>query len=343
MTLSELQDQGYDITRKEYMALQSRVNKELKTALDKARSELRKLYDKLDGVKPEDYYVTAVKFDRLTKLQNSLIKEYNRAARASGTVMENASKVAINNAFYRQQFAAVLGTSVLDDVNIVFTTLPTEVIEASVYGTAAKIKEAYGTASDYIPKSGTFLEAVLDKNRQADVDKIRTAVTQALTQGEGYQKASGRIKKILDTTATNAQRIMRTEGHRNQMSGQYAMTQNAKSQGVEMRRQIVSVLDDRTRPQSAQVDGLMENDDGFFEYPGQLVKMPGNSGVPGWDINDRESVINIIDGVPPTTRRARIPSGPNKGETDIISFRSFDEWAKENGLTRNRYGQLLKT
>jgi len=99
------------------------------------------------------------------------------------------------------------------------------------------------------------------------------------------------------------------------------------------------VIGDRTRPQSAQVDGRMENDDGFFKYPGgALVKIPGNSGVPGWDINDRESVINIIDGVPPTTRRAR---DPVTGETDIISFRSFDEWAKENGLTRNRYGQLL--
>lgn len=341
MTLKELQDQGYDITRREYMGLHKRVTDELKVALDESRKKLRALYDKLDEVKPEDYYVTAVKYDRLTKLESDLIKAYKKAAKRSGTLIKNGAELAISNAYYRQQFAAVLGTSVLEDVNLVFTVLDKNVIEASVYGTATKIRDKFGKAGDYVAKSGILLEAVLDKNMQADVDKIRSEVTQALTQGEGYRKASGRIKKILDTTATNAERIMRTEGHRNQMSGQYAMTRQAREQGVEMRRQIVSVLDDRTRPQSAQVDGLKENDEGFFEYPGgALVKIPGNSGVPGWDIYDRESVINIIDGVEPTTRRAR---DPVTGETDIISFRRFDEWAKEKGLTKNRYGQLMKT
>jgi len=339
MTLRELQDQGYNITRREYMALHGRVTSELKTALDESRRKLRKLYDKLDSVKPEDYYVTAVKFNRLTRLQDDLIRAYNSAARRSGTVIQNAAELAISNAYYRQQFAMVLGTSVLDEVNMVFTVLPSEVIEASVYGTATRIRERFGTASDYIPKSGTFLEAVLDRNRQADVDKIRTAVTQALTQGEGYQKAAARIKTILDTTATNAERIIRTEGHRNQTSGQYALTQEARAQGIQTRRQILSVLDSRTRPQSAEVDGQMENDDGYFVYPGgALVRIPGNSGVAAWDINDREAVIDVIDGVEPTVRRAR---DPITGETDIISFASFDEWASDNGLTKNDYGQLI--
>jgi AraC-like DNA-binding protein len=339
LTLRELQDQGYNITRREYMALHGRVTQELKTALDESRRKLRKLYDKLDSVKPEDYYVTAVKFNRLTRLQDDLIRAYNAAARRSGTVIQNAAEVAISNAYYRQQFAMVLGTSVLDNVDMVFTVLPSEVIEASVYGTATKIRERFGKASDYIPQSGTFLERVLDRNRQADVDKIRTAVTQALTLGEGYQKAARRVKDILDTTATNAERIIRTEGHRNQVAGQYAMTQEARAQGVEVTRRIESVLDDRTRPQSVQVDGRYENDEGYFEYPGgALVKMPGNSGVAGWDINDREAVIDIIEGVEPTVRRAR---DPVTGETEIISYRSFNEWAAGNGLRKNRYGQWV--
>lgn len=304
MTLKELQEQGYDITREEYMALHGRVTSELKTALDDSRRKLRKLYDKLDSVKPEDYYVTAVKYNRLSKLEDDLIKAYKAAARKSGTAIKNASELAISNSYYRQQFAATLGVSTLEDVNMIFTTLPEEVVKTSVYGTATKFNEKFGKPNDYVAKSGTLLEAVLDKNRQADVDKIRTAVTQALTNGEGYQKASGRIKKVLDTTATNAERIMRTEGHRNQLSGQYAMTQQAREQGVNMVRQIVSVLDSRTRPQSAQVDGLKENEDGVFIYPGGVpVRVPGNSGVPGWDINDREAVIDVIDGVEPTTRR----------------------------------------
>lgn len=339
MTLNELQEQGYDITRKEYMALHRRVTEELRNALDESRRQLRRLYDSLDSVKPEDYYVTAVRLNRLTQLQNGLIEAYNQAARRSGDVIRNASELAISNAFYRQQFAMVLGTSVLEDVNMTFATLPRDVIEASVYGTATQIRDRYGVASDYIPKSGTLLEAVLDRNRAADVDKIRTAVTQALTLGEGYQKAARRIKTILDTTATNAERIIRTEGHRNQTAGQYAMTMEARAQGVPVRRRISSVLDSRTRPQSVQVDGKYENDDGLFEYPGgALVRVPGNSGVAGWDINDREAVIDVIEGVEPTVRRVR---NPVTGETDIISWASFDEWARAEGLRKNEYGQWV--
>ena len=338
MTLRELQEQGYDITEREYMALHGRVTRELRTALDESRRRIRELYDALDSVKPEDYYVTAVRLNRLTRLQDDLVTAYNVAARRSGAAIQNAAELAITNAYYRQQFALVLGTSVLDDVNMVFAALPGDVVQASVYGTATRIGERYGVASDYIPKSGTFLKAVLDRNKAADVDKIRTAITQALTLGEGYQKAAGRIKTILDTTATNAERIIRTEGHRNQTAGQYAMTQEARAQGVEVRRQILSVLDSRTRPQSVIVDGRMENDDGYFQYPGELVKIPGNSGKAKWDINDREAVIDVIDGVEPTVRRAK---NPVTGESEIISFRSFDEWARGNGLNQNDYGQWV--
>lgn len=346
MTLQELQDQGYELTKKEYLALHKEVTKELKTALYNSRKKLRKLYDKLEGVKPEDYFNEAVKFRRLEKLNSELEKAYMAAAKKSGEVIEESAKLGISNSFYRQQFALKLGSS-LTDVNLTFTTLPNEVIETSVYGSLTawqKMGEAakrrYGDAKNYVPQSGTLLEAVLDDNRRKDLRKLRSAITKSLTNGEGYRKASKRVKDVFDTTATNALRIIRTEGHRNAMAGSLAMNSAAKDQGLGVRRQIVSVLDDRTRPQSAQVDGVIENEDGYFTYPGGvLVKNPGNSGVPGWDINDRESVINIIDGVEPTVRRAR---DPETGKTDLISWQSFDEWADSNGLKYNASGRLVR-
>jgi hypothetical protein len=102
---------------------------------------------------------------------------------------------------------------------------------------------------------------------------------------------------------------------------------------------VVAVLDDRTRPQSAQVDGEYENEDGFFEYPGGvLVRVPGNSGVAAWDINDREVVVDEVEGLEPETRRVR---NPETGRNEVISWRNFRTWAQENGLKRNAYGQYL--
>jgi len=320
------------------MALGKEVQRELKTALDDSRAQLRQLYDQIGGVGPDDYYVTAVRRG-LSSTQDSIASTYTRAAMRSGDLIVSASALAISNNFYRQQFAVVLASSLVPDFRFTFVVLPPEVIAASVYGTATEIRSGYGKLADYVPKSGTFIETVLDRNRRVDLDNIRTAVTQALTRGEAYPAAARRLKRVFDTSASNAMRIIRTEGHRCQIAGQYALTEQARAQGLDVVRQIDSVLDSRTRPQSATVDGRQEDDRGYFRYPGgALVRMPGNSGVPAWDINDREAVINVIGGVSPTVRRAR---DPVTGKTDIISYRSFDEWAAGNGLTTNVYGQLV--
>jgi len=222
-----------------------------------------------------------------------------------------------------------------------FAVLSEDVIEASVYGTQEVWRNRFGVPSDYIPKSGALLRSILDDNRQADVRRLRRAITASLTQGESYTKAARRVKDILDTSASNAIRIMRTEGHRNALAGQYALKRHAQEEGVDARRRIVAVMDDRTRPQSAQVDGEVENENGLFEYPGGvMVRTPGNSGVARWDINDRESTVMDIEGVEPTVRRGRNPA---TGENEIMSFRGFEEWRREHNLTKNRYGQIMES
>lgn len=339
MTFEQLQQRGAELTEAEYMAGRREVTRALKDALDESRRRMRTLYDKLEGVSPEDYFNEAVKFRRLQSLENQIIAAYRTAARNSGQAIEASAEVAISNSYYRQQYAHVLGASLIE-ASVTVPVLRQEVIDASVYGTQELWNNRFGRTADYVPKSGTLLEALLDERRAADVEKLRRAITQSLILGESYTKASRRIKDILDTSASNALRIIRTEGHRNAMAGQYAAKASAQEDGLPVRRQIVSVLDSRTRPQSVRVDGRFENDDGLFEYPGGvMVRIPGNSGVAGWDINDREGVVMSIEGVDPTVRRAR---DPVTGENEIISWQRFDEWAQAQGLTRNRYGQIIE-
>lgn len=339
MTFEELQQQGYDITKREYMAGREAVVRSLRESLDDIRSRIRKLYDKLENVSPENYFNEAVKYRRLASLEKQVTKAYQKAARSVGRTVEGHAKVGIANNYYRQQFALKLGSS-LTDANMSFAVLPDEVIQASVYGTESIWRNRFGTPADYQPRSGALLRAVLADNRDADLRKLRQAITQSLTRGEPYREAARRVKDVLDTSASNAMRIIRTEGHRNAVAGQLAAKRHAQEEGVEARRRIVSVMDSRTRPQSARVDGRRENEDGMFEYPGGLlVRAPGNSGVAGYDINDRETVVMDIPGVEPNVRRAR---DPVTGETDIISYRNFDTWAREQGLTRNRYGQIME-
>jgi hypothetical protein len=48
--------------------------------------------------------------------------------------------------------------------------------------------------------------------------------------------------------------------------------------------------------------------------------------------------VDIINDEPITIRRGR---NPKTGKNEVFSFKDFGEFAKDNGLKKNKYGQLL--
>jgi hypothetical protein len=71
---------------------------------------------------------------------------------------------------------------------------------------------------------------------------------------------------------------------------------------------------------------------------------PGTTGNPSYDINDREGVGDLVNGEEPSIRRGRNPvKNPKTGkyETEVFSYKTFDQWAKDNNLTKNKYGQII--
>lgn len=338
MTFEEIQKSAYTLTEREVKAISRQMAADYGAAIKVIDKELNKLYLKtLSGIKPENYFAIASKYDRLEKMLVKLEKEYLIAARAAGRKIEQAAELSLSNLYYRQMYAV----NWIPEASSVFVALNPKVLEAAVYGQAVawdNLVKRYGDRADYMPQAGTLLEELIKKRRPQVLADIRSNIRQGLIQGKGYRETARKVRDVMGTDLNNALRIVRTESNRNMNIGNLAMNRTAKDAGVDVKRQIVSVLDDRTRPQSAQVDGLQENEDGYFEYPGGvLVRTPGNSGIARWDINDRESVINIVGGVQPTVRRAR---NPVSGETDLISWGNFDDWRRENGLSKNKYDQL---
>lgn len=339
MTLEELFLKSYDLTEAERKALDKRMIAEYQKALGEIDKRLKEVHlNVLSGVKKEDYYNEMVKFNRLKKLSADIQKDYLKAANNVGSLQKEAAELSISNLYYRQLYAI----DWTQTTNQVFTVLPRAVIEASVYGSQEAwrlIADEYGDPKAYLPQSGTLLEAVMKKNKAVDLQALESKLTQALIQGKGYRATVKDIKDVMETSTAKAMRIAATEGHRNMMAGNYAMTNIARENGVDVKRKILSVLDLKTRPQSVQVDGLVENDDGYFIYPDDVrVRIPGNSGVARWDINDRESVVNIVDGEGPELRRAR---NPVTGKNEIIDFQSYEQWAKDNNLKKLASGKWV--
>jgi hypothetical protein len=176
-------------------------------------------------------------------------------------------------------------------------------------------------------------------NRIKSLQNIQTSITQGLIQGKSFQQTAKDVKKVLDSTASQALTVVRTESIRNMNAGAFANHNQSVAQGIKMQRQILSVLDDRTRPQSQTIDTRIADKDGFFTYPGGiLVSFPGNSGVAAFDINDRETVIEIIDGQSPELRRGR---NPLTGKNEVMSFKSYSDWMDDNEFAQNKTGRWV--
>lgn len=292
----------------------------------------------LSGVNPENYYDELLKYNRYRALQASINRDYATAARRAGKIQFQAGETALGNMYYENMYAVNWFSD-----KPYFGIINQKVIDVSVYGTPEvweSIKASNRARySPYLPQYGTLSE-LLEANAANDLKKINQALTQGLRSGASYQDVSRDMRRIFNTTAANALRIARTEGNRNLNSGAFANTQRAVAAGINLERMYIATLDDRTREQSGDMDGQIRRADKPFEYGGLSWFIPGNSGNPAYDINDRCTTVDMVDGKPPTLRRGRNPA---TGENEVASFRSFDDWMKENDLKRNASGKIVQS
>ena len=164
------------------------------------------------------------------------------------------------------------------------------------------------------------------------IQALEATLETSINQGLGINQIVLNITEVLGSSIDRADRVLRTESHRLSELAHNEELSDAQEQGVNTQMTLLAVLDDRTRPQSAQMDG-QKSDDGEFEYPDGTIAIPGNTGIPEYDINDRERSIQTIDDISPALRRTR--------EDGIIPFTSYRDWAKSKGLTKNVYGATL--
>ena len=350
MNLQQMNETGYDNTANEIKKFNSLLAKEYRMALDSIRLDLQDLYNKVTEKytpielgkilknNPAFLYTESLKFDRLQSLQKKVQDQYIKTSIKAGFMTVEASKQAITNNFYAQQF----GTIFASGKPLSFTVLNPIVVEVSVLGTMQAwdnlAKQIYGKSGAYIPKYGT-LSSILTKNRKADLLKIQSAITQGLIQGKSYVKTSMAVKEVLDSATYQALRIVRTETARNLNSGAYASHNILLSKNVPLKRMAIETLDTRTRQQSQFIDGDLTDDNDQFTYPAGLkVDIIGNSGFGKYDINERGRSVEIIEGEEPEERRGRNPA---TGKNELMSFVDYDTWAKNNGLTKNATGRWI--
>lgn len=203
------------------------------------------------------------------------------------------------------------------------------------------------------PLSKLMDSAQMQTSRSVDIQQLYTTIVSGIDQGSslpninrqldidlGYRDAQGKWiadKELRRGQQYKTRRILRTEISRirNQANTDQWINQQDI---VPSNLQLVETLDNRTRSQSARMDGQFANKEGKFKFPNGQFSFVGQSGVAKWDINDRATTINVDPEYPP---ESRIERDPKTGKNKIVPYKNFETYAKDNNLKRNIYGQVL--
>jgi len=195
--------------------------------------------------------------------------------------------------------------------------------------------------------------AKLQTGRSIDLEQIYTNIVSGVEQGLSLPKINRQLDQVLgyrdsagkwiaDPSLRKGQtykttRTLRTETLRMRATADTDQWIN-QQEIVPSKLQLIETLDDRTRAQSAQMDGQIANKEGKFKFPEVGYKFAHNSGVAKFDINDRSTTITLDEEFPP---ESRIERDPVTGENKVVPYKDFRTFAKEKGMTHNKFGEEL--
>ena len=344
MNYQNFVNEGYLLTEREREAIESAIVKQYDTALKNIQDKMGAMIAKAreDGVSPKDQYNWAIQYNRLDNLKAQIYDEYKKLGRTVERLQIEAFDLSFSNQYYRTAYQ-------LDWSNpLTFSPLDPNLVRYAMTGELEAwkaIKTAIGAVSNYTPVAGT-LKALIAANQDRALNAIWAQVNAGLINGEGITAIAKRLRTIIggvyngqvDGDLYKALRIAHTEGHRAQNMAELARSYEAREQGLEVEKMWDATLDSAVRPEHARLDGKRVPIDGKWNMAGYEVSHPGDPSLPpSLSINCRCHSVTVTKEYEPKARRGR---DPVTGQNQVFDYKTFEQWAKEKGLKRNKYGKL---
>jgi hypothetical protein len=318
---------------KEIVAIYSDLN-------DTIQAELLKIYKKYDLPKatPEETIAfmqgkisasDGRRISRLQATQESIASSMRAALIKKDKLIEKTAVEMYQNGYYWNAWATTNAVG----VDIAWPLIDEAMIKKAVYDNPFSVFQISSSSKGALSKVNK-----LQWDRQLAIQRVTRELEMAAGRGDSLQVLARKLdvifgfrdavtgKLIKDGLNKRGEtwkslRVSRTELHRLFEAGHLDEFYAAENEGVNTRLQYVATLDNRTRPQSASMDGQISNAEGQFQYPDGQWYYLGNTGVAEWDINDRCSQIQVIDGITPPLRRIK-----GRG---VVQYTTFDEWVDE--------------
>ncbi len=158
--------------------------------------------------------------------------------------------------------------------------------------------------------------------------QITASVTSSILQGKGIGKIADDLQsRMQDMSRASAIRTARTAITAAQNAGRLDSYKAAQDMGIELKKQWLATLDNRTRHAHAVLDGQTVDVDKPFKVDGYEIMYPGDSSAPGYLVyNCRCTQVAVLDDVDTSggMRRAR---DPVTGESVLVKDMTYVEWA----------------
>jgi hypothetical protein len=344
MNWRNFQNEGYLLTEAERQAIESAIVAQYDVALKNINDKLGSMISKAReaGISPKDQYNWSIQYNRLESLKAQIYDEYKKLGRTVERLQIEAFDLSFSNQYYRTSFQ-------LDWADpLTFTPLDPNLVRYAMTGELEAwkaIKTAIGAADNYVPVAGT-LKALIAANQEKAIRDIWAQVNAGLINGEGITAIAKRVQNIVGGVYDGkvygdlykALRIAHTEGHRAQNMAELARGYEAREQGLDVEKMWDATLDNAVRPEHAALDGKRVPIDGTWNMAGYEVSHPGDPSLPpSLSINCRCHSVTVTKEYKPNARRGR---DPVTGQNEVFSYKNFEEWAKEKGLKKNKYGKL---
>lgn len=337
-------NEGYLLTEAERAAIESAIVKQYDVALKNIQDKMGAMIAKAReaGISPKDQYNWVIQYNRLDNLKAQIYDEYKKLGRTVERLQLEAFDLSFSNQYYRTAYQLDWSDP------ITFSPLDPNLVRYAMTGELEAwkaIKTAIGAVSNYTPVAGT-LKALIAANQDRALAAIWAQVNAGLINGEGITAIAQRIRTIIggvyngqvDGDLYKALRIAHTEGHRAQNMAELARSYEAQAQGLDVEKMWDATLDNAVRPEHAALDGKRVPIDGTWNMAGYEVSHPGDPSLPpSLSINCRCHSVTVTKEYEPKARRGR---DPVTGQNQVFDYKTFEQWAKEKGLKRNKYGKL---
>lgn len=123
-----------------------------------------------------------------------------------------------------------------------------------------------------IPKANVDIPKDMVWNKR----KIISAVTQGILQGEAIPKIAKRLQSVTDMDRRAAIRNARTYTTAAENKGRIDSYDRAKDMGINVKKEWLATLDERTRMEHRHLDGMAVDNDEPFEVDGYTIMYPGD-------------------------------------------------------------------